>query len=166
MDSPRKSSNVELHVKFTIVLPSPSARSSHVHARPLLYPFYTSYKAPPTQFDSPITKSRLVYRIVPDRIRCAESQLQSQSQEIISVMVARLPSKTAASCSWKRQTRVAFLTKYPLSLSPLTQTGKLAPPYRRRRNRVVLLKPQGPISVFSATRLLHPRSGRLGYTPV
>lgn len=37
MDSLRKSSNVALHVKFTIVSPSPAVRRSYVQARLLLY---------------------------------------------------------------------------------------------------------------------------------
>lgn len=42
VDSPRKSSNVELHVKFTIVLPSPAAQRSRPRASALMSPVYVS----------------------------------------------------------------------------------------------------------------------------
>jgi hypothetical protein len=68
-DSLRKSSIVALHVKFTIVLPSPAAQRSYVQARPLfICPFLYVFKPPHLVCPASQSNYPLVYRIVSSRI--------------------------------------------------------------------------------------------------
>lgn len=99
----------------------------------------------------------LVYRIVSSRIEL-QSRRISYYRITAAVIVGQDPYQEAVDVAETANPgRVPDYIRFPHTQKDRNTTcASLSPPVQHR----VLLKPQGPISDFSATVLLHPRSHR------